>query len=59
VDSVLMLTGPAQSIRLARTQIGERKLTTTSLMPAGLLDALKDEEIADLFAHLKSLGTGG
>ncbi len=56
VDSVLMLTGPAQSVRLAHTQIAERKLTVTSLMPAGLLDGLKDGEIADLYSYLKSLG---
>jgi putative heme-binding domain-containing protein len=55
VDSVLMLTGPGQSIRLAHTQIGDRKLTTTSLMPAGLLDRLNDAEISDLYAYLKSL----
>lgn len=58
VDSVLMLTGPALSIRLEHTQISDRKLTATSLMPAGLLDALKDEEIADLYQYLKSLGAG-
>jgi putative membrane-bound dehydrogenase-like protein len=56
VDSVLMLTGPSQSVRLGHAQIAERKLTATSLMPAGLLDPLKDEEIADLFAYLKSPG---
>jgi putative heme-binding domain-containing protein len=55
-DSVLMLTGPGESIRLANTQISERRLTTTSLMPTGLLDRVKDDEIADLFVYLKSLG---
>jgi putative heme-binding domain-containing protein len=55
VDSVLLLTGPGQSVRIAHMQIGERRLTATSLMPAGLLDRLRDEEIADLYAYLKSL----
>lgn len=55
VDSVLMLTGVGQSIRLAHTQLSDRKLTNSSLMPAGLLDRLKDEEIADLYSYLKSL----
>jgi putative heme-binding domain-containing protein len=55
VDSVLLLTGPGQSVRIVHTQIAERRLTALSLMPAGLLDPLKDEEISDLYAHLKSL----
>jgi hypothetical protein len=52
---VLLLTGPGQSVRLAHKQISERRLTATSLMPAGLLDRLGDEEIGDLYAYLKSL----
>jgi putative heme-binding domain-containing protein len=55
VDSVLLLTGPGQSVRLAHKQISDRRLTTTSLMPAGLLDRCADGEIADLYAYLKSL----
>ncbi len=55
VDSVLLLTGPGQSVRLAHKQISERRLTATSLMPAGLLDRLSDGEIGDLYAYLKSL----
>src|SRR5207248_2077449 len=55
VDSVLLLTGPATSVRLAHTQIAERRLTAISLMPTGLLDRLSDPEIADLYAYLRSL----
>ncbi len=55
VDSLLMLTGPGESIRLAHPQIADRQLTTTSLMPAGLLDRLSDEEIVHLYSYLKSL----
>ena len=54
-DSVLMLTGPGQNIRLAHTQIAERRLTVNSLMPTGLLDRLSDRDIADLYAYLRSL----
>lgn len=57
VDSVLLQTGPAATIRLTNPQIRERRLTSTSLMPAGLLDKLNDRDIADLYAYLKSLGT--
>jgi hypothetical protein len=51
-------TGPAETVRIAHTQIAARRLTALSLMPAGLVDRLSDEEIADLYAHLKSLGKG-
>jgi putative membrane-bound dehydrogenase-like protein len=56
VDSVLLQTGPATMIRLTNPQIRERRLTNTSLMPAGLLDKLNDRDIADLYAYLQSLG---
>jgi putative heme-binding domain-containing protein len=55
VDSVLLLTGPGQNVRIAHKQIVERRLTALSLMPAGLLDKLSDDEISDLYAYLKSL----
>ena len=55
VDSVILQTGPATTLRLANKQIAERRLTATSLMPAGLIDKLTDREIADLYAYLKEL----
>jgi putative heme-binding domain-containing protein len=58
VDSVLLQTGPATTVRLTNPQIRERRLTGTSLMPAGLLDKLRDRDIADLYTYLKSLGSG-
>jgi hypothetical protein len=33
-------------------EIDERKLTTNSLMPSGLLDQMNDEDIASLFGFL-------
>jgi putative membrane-bound dehydrogenase-like protein len=57
VDSLILQTGPAATVRLVHTQIATRRVTNTSLMPAGLLDQLSDREIADLYAYLKSLGT--
>jgi putative membrane-bound dehydrogenase-like protein len=56
VDSVLLQTGPAQTIRLTERQVRARRQTATSLMPAGLLDPLSDRDIADLYAYLQSLG---
>lgn len=55
VDGVILQTGPDATVRLAGDRIESRRPLTTSLMPAGLLDPLTDREIADLFAHLKSL----
>jgi putative membrane-bound dehydrogenase-like protein len=58
VDGVILQTGPATTVRVAGDQIAERRLTDTSLMPAGLLDRLSDRELADLYAYLKGLGSG-
>jgi putative membrane-bound dehydrogenase-like protein len=57
VDSLIVQTGPATTLRLVNTQITTRRTTETSLMPSGLLDRLSDTEIADLYAYLKSLGS--
>ncbi len=54
VDSLILQTGPATTIRLTDKQISERRQTALSLMPAGLLDKVSNEEIADLYAYLKS-----
>jgi len=56
VDSLILQTGPSAAVRLDGTQLASKRLTDISLMPAGLLDMLKDEEIADLYAYLKGLG---
>jgi putative heme-binding domain-containing protein len=59
VDSVILQTGPATTVRLANKQISEKRVTAGSLMPAGLLDRLSDREIADLYSYLKSLNLPG
>ncbi len=56
VDSLILQSGPAVTVRLVNKQIAGRRFTDVSLMPAGLLDMVKDQEIADLYAYLKSLG---
>jgi putative heme-binding domain-containing protein len=56
VDSLILQTGPATTLRLANKQIAERRLTATSLMPVGLIDKLTDGEIADLYAYLRARG---
>jgi putative heme-binding domain-containing protein len=57
-DGVILQTGAATTVRVAGGQIATRRVTPTSLMPAGLLDGLSDGEIADLYANLRSLAGG-
>ena len=40
------------TVQLAKAEIDSRKGTNLSLMPEGLLDAMKDDEIRDLIAYL-------
>ncbi len=54
-DGVMIQTAADKTVRLAGKSIESRKVSTLSLMPTGLLDALKDDEVADLFAYLKKL----
>ena len=39
-----------------RSNIASFKLSKQSMMPAGLLDVLKDDEVLDLMAYLLSRG---
>lgn len=55
VDSLILQTGSATTVRLPVDRIESRRVTEISLMPAGLLDGLKDHEIADLYMHLKAM----
>jgi len=54
VDSLILQTGAATTVRLAGSQIAVRRTSATSLMPAGLLDNLQDRDIADLYAYMSA-----
>jgi putative heme-binding domain-containing protein len=54
VSGVILQTGPDTVVRIAGDQIESQKLLDTSLMPAGLLEKLSDQEIADLITYLRS-----
>jgi putative membrane-bound dehydrogenase-like protein len=56
-DGVLLQTASGP-VRLAAAQIAHRQPANRSLMPAGLLDPLSDQEIVDLYAYLQSLEAG-
>ncbi|MCI0680973.1 MAG: c-type cytochrome [Gemmataceae bacterium] len=53
VDSLILQTGATTTVRLAGPDVVARRTVATSLMPAGLLDRLSDEDIADLYAYLQ------
>jgi putative heme-binding domain-containing protein len=52
VDSLILHTGAAATVRLAGEDVAARRPVARSLMPAGLLDGLNDADIADLLAFL-------
>lgn len=52
---IMLQTGTGTTVRIVGDEVVSRSPTDVSLMPAGLLDKLKDEEIADLWAYLKGL----
>ncbi|MFO0964306.1 MAG: PVC-type heme-binding CxxCH protein [Gemmataceae bacterium] len=54
IDSLILSTREGTTVRLLGGDIAEKRQLDTSPMPAGLLDALTDEEIADLYAYLKT-----
>lgn len=54
-DGVMLQTGATTTIRLPGDQIAGEQPVPGSLMPAGLLDNLTDQQIVDLFAYLRSL----
>jgi putative heme-binding domain-containing protein len=55
--SLDLIDADAKVTRVAKADIDERRLGDVSLMPTGLVDALKPEEFADLIAYLQSLKT--
>ena len=55
VDGMMLQTSADKTVRIPGKAIESRRPGTLSLMPVGLLDALTDEEVANLFAYLKTL----
>jgi len=54
-DSVVLVSGPANEQRLARSDISEMRPGTVSVMPEGLDQQLSRQEMADLVAFLRAL----
>jgi putative heme-binding domain-containing protein len=53
-DSVSILLSDGSKVTIRKRDIEQRYASLVSVMPEGLLDALRKEEIADLFAFLES-----
>lgn len=60
-DDVLVLrpAPPGGSITIPKAQISERRRQAESNMPAGILNVLHENEIADLIAYLRSNASSG
>lgn len=56
VDAIALRDANNQTFRIPVEEIEARKTMTTSLMPNGLLNGLSDQELADLYAYLQTLG---
>ena len=54
-DGVIVRTGPSTTVRLDETLIAQQDDWRGSLMPKGLLAGLNLEQLADLYAYLKTL----
>jgi putative heme-binding domain-containing protein len=54
-DSLILQTGANTTVRIPVETIATRRASPNSLMPAGLLDPLADQEIVDLHAYLRRL----
>lgn len=53
IDGTMLQTSDLRTIRIPGNQLAERRLTSQSLMPTGLLDRLNNQEVADLLHWLQ------
>jgi putative membrane-bound dehydrogenase-like protein len=54
-DGLLLQTGPDTTVRITGDDIATQQASRQSLMPTGLLDRASDQDLADLYAYLKTL----
>jgi putative heme-binding domain-containing protein len=55
VDSLILHTGASTTVRMDGASVVGRHVSPRSLMPAGLLDPLSDQELVDLYTYLRQL----
>ncbi len=56
LDGLVLRDSTNQTFRIEADQIENRQPMSQSLMPAGLLNGLSDQEFADMYAYLRILG---
>jgi putative heme-binding domain-containing protein len=56
VDGLILRNSTNQTFRIESRDIELRRTLNTSLMPKGLLKGLSAQELADLYAYMRSLG---
>jgi putative heme-binding domain-containing protein len=55
-EAEIVLRQPgSEDMHIRRDRVKRASFTKTSMMPEGLLEALKADDVADLFAYLKTL----
>ena len=54
-DAIVLRRPNVEDLRIAQKDVRKAAFTKSSMMPEGLLDALKPEDVSDLFAYLKTL----
>ena len=54
-DAIVLRQPNAEDLRIPRAQVKRAGFGRLSMMPEGLLEGLKTEEVPDLFAYLKAL----
>ena len=55
-ETLTLIDGNRQKTVIPRREIEERRLSTVSLMPEGILDKVSEERVRDLFKYLQSGG---
>jgi putative heme-binding domain-containing protein len=54
-EAIVLRRPNVDDVRIAQKDIRKAGFTKLSMMPEGLLEGLKAEEVSDLFAYLKTL----
>jgi len=58
-EQLVLRDATGKDVSVAKNNIGDRRMGTLSLMPAGLIDGLSPQERMDLFRFLSELGKPG
>ena len=60
-DTVVVMTNPfdtSTTVMVSKADVKSRELSKVSLMPPGLFNTFKEDEILDLLAYIESMGDG-